>query len=400
MMTSQIQVGTIIGGDESFLVDADKIVMGRTFLAAITRYGKSWCARRLVEQLYGKAGIIIIDPEGEYASLREKFLFLILGQDVSLQIEDVEYTVNKILEKNLSVIVDLSLIDEEYGKKYVSDFIKHLMFIETKLRKPYLVVVEEADQFAPEKGVATSTCLEAMKNLAKKGGKRGVGAIFASQRPAFVSKMVLSQCTTLKLIGRIEWPSDLEAIKDFLQIEIDVIRQNEDSNKPHIDRLNPGEFYASGSALDHDAFIKVSDVQTTHLGATPKLDSPSKPLDEDIRSVISDLKRLTVKEQITNERIASRKTEARMSEDSVRKTQEEEMRSLMSNRNPYVYQLYRILEKDSEEPTLHSYFSEDELAFLFRMNHDSEQFKTILAELDRYPSLVEHTSLGFRKRTG
>jgi hypothetical protein len=397
-MINQIQIGTIIGENESFLVDADKIVMGRTFLAAITRYGKSWCARRLVEQLYGKAGIIIIDPEGEYASLREKFLFLILGQDVTLQTEDVKYTVDKILEKNLSVIIDLSLIDEEYGKKYVSDFIKHLMFIETKLRKPYLVVVEEADQFAPEKGVATSTCLEAMKNLAKKGGKRGVGAIFATQRPAFVSKMILSQCTTLKLIGRIEWPSDLEAIKDFLQIEVDVLRQNEDSSKPHIDRLNPGEFYASGSALDRDAFIKVGDVQTTHLGSTPKLDSLPKPLDEDIKNVIGDLKRLTVKEQITNERITVRKTEARMSEDSVHRRQEEEMRNLMSNRNPYVYQLYRRLEKDSEEPTLHSYFSEDELALLLHVSRDSEQFRTLIAELDKYPGLIEHTSRGYRKR--
>jgi len=400
-MTDKIQIGTAINASTPFLVDADKIVMGRTFLTAITRYGKSWCVRRLVEQLYGEAGIIIIDPEGEYASLREKFLFLILGQDVSLQIENVRYTVDKILEKNLSTIVDLSLVDEEYGKKYVSEFIKHLMFRETKLRRPYLVVVEEADQFAPEKGVATSTCLEAMKNLAKKGGKRGVGAIFATQRPAFVSKMVLSQCTTLKLIGRIEWPSDLEAIKDFLQIEIGVLRESEDARKPHIDRLNPGEFYASGSAVENDAFIRVGDVQTTHLGATPRLDVLPPALDEDIKNVVNDIKRLTVKEQlVTQERVSAERDNLQTGGVFTRKKEEMELQSLMANKNPYVYQLYRILEKDAEDPTLHSFFSEDELALLLHMDRSSEQFAAILAELDRYPSLVERTSQGYRKRAG
>lgn len=400
-MIDKIQIGTTINTSMPFLVDADKIVMGRTFLTAITRYGKSWCVRRLVEQLYGKAGTIIIDPEGEYASLREKFLFIILGQDVSLQIGNVKYTVDRILEKNLSSIVDLSLADEEYGKKYVSEFIKHLMFRETKLKRPYLVVVEEADQFAPEKGVATSTCLEAMKNLAKKGGKRGVGAIFSTQRPAFVSKMVLSQCTTLKLIGRIEWPSDLEAIKDFLQIEIEVLRESEDTSKPHIDRLNPGEFYASGSAIEKDAFIRVGDVQTTHLGATPRLDVLPPALDRDIRNVVNDIKRLTIEEQpVTQKRASSKWDEVQTDGVFTREREKIELQSLMANKNPYVYQLYRILEKDAEDPTLHSFFSEDELALLLHMDRNSEQFVTIRAELERYQCLVEHTSQGYRKRVG
>jgi len=280
-MTEPIVVGTTLDSHESFTVDSDSIIMGRSLIASVTRYGKSWTNRRLVEQLVGKAGIVIIDPEGEYASLRTKFPFLIIGKDVPLQVETAEFLAETTLKEDLSVIIDLSLIDVEVGKEYVSRFINHFMFMETTLRKPYWFVVEEADEFCPEKGVAKATSLEALKNLAKKGGKRGIGLMITTHRPAFVSKMVLSQCTTLKLIGRIEWDSDLDVIKEFLQVSPLVLRRPRvdgkptADGKPHVDSLEPGQFYIGGSAVDHEGFVKIGAVETKHLGATPDLIPPT-----------------------------------------------------------------------------------------------------------------------------
>lgn len=277
----EITIGNDLSTGKPFKLDADEIIMGRTFLASITRYGKSWLNRHIIEQLVGFAGLVIIDPEGEYASLREKFPFLVIGKDIPLQIETAEFMAETTLKEGMSVIIDLSMIDEDMAKEYVAAFIKRFMFLETKLRKPYLIVCEEADEMMPEKGVAKATSLRAFKNVAKKGGKRGVGLIVTTHRPAFVSKMVLSQCTTLKVIGRIEWESDLNVIKDFLQVSPEILRRPKkngkpiNDGKPHVDCLEPGQFYFSGSAVEKDAFVKVGKVLTTHLGSTPELLPPA-----------------------------------------------------------------------------------------------------------------------------
>jgi DNA helicase HerA-like ATPase len=84
---------------------------------------------------------------------------------------------DKILEANISVIIDLSLTEVELGKEYVNKLLRRFFFLETTMRKPYLIIVEEAEELAPEKGIATTTCLEILRNITKKGGKRGIGIV-------------------------------------------------------------------------------------------------------------------------------------------------------------------------------------------------------------------------------
>ena len=76
------EIGRVLETQESFQLDVGSVVTGRTFIASITRWGKSWTCRKIVEQCFGHAGIILVDPEGEYSSLRERFPFLIIGKDV------------------------------------------------------------------------------------------------------------------------------------------------------------------------------------------------------------------------------------------------------------------------------------------------------------------------------
>ncbi len=278
---TKIVIGNSLSTGEPFKVDANKIIMGRTFLTSITRYGKSYSNRRIVEQLVGSAGIVIIDVEGEYGSLREKFPFLIIGKDVPLQLETAEFMAETTLKEDLSVIIDLSMTDEDVGKEYIAAFVDRFMFLETKLRKPYLVVCEEMDEYGPERGIAKATSLKSLRNLAKKGGKRGIGMIVTTHRPAWVSKGIISQCTTLKMIGHVEWESDLDTLREFLQIAPTILRRPKkngvpiDDGKPHIDCLEPGQFYIAGSAVEKNDFVKVGTVVTTHLGSTPDLIPPT-----------------------------------------------------------------------------------------------------------------------------
>ena len=51
-------VGDVLGTQESFCLKVEDIVTGRTFIASITRWGKSWTTRKIVESCFGHAGII------------------------------------------------------------------------------------------------------------------------------------------------------------------------------------------------------------------------------------------------------------------------------------------------------------------------------------------------------
>jgi len=253
---------------ENVKLDLQELITGRTFLSSISRYGKSWTARRIVEQVFGRTGVIILDPEGEYSTLRDKYPLLIIGKDVPLVPEAAEYLADQILEHELSAIVDLSDPQLEIlaGQEFVSRFIDRFIALETKMRKPYLWILEEADEFAPEKGTFKSASLQSVIKLTKKGGKRGLGVVVLTQRPAFVSKYVISQCSN-KLVGRMEWPDDIAVIKRYLRIS--------DKISGKLSKVEKGEFYVSGDFVLKEGFVKVGPVETKHLGATPEVVPPA-----------------------------------------------------------------------------------------------------------------------------
>jgi hypothetical protein len=275
----QFEIGRTLDTGEPFCLNVESIVTGRTFLASITRWGKSWTDRKIIENCFGHAGIIIVDPEGEYSSLREKFAFLIIGKDIPLQLETAEFLAEEILKAKASVIIDLSMVeDDEYGKEYVNTFLRRFFFLETSLRQPYLVVVEEAEDFCGERGIGTDTCLHTLINIVKKGGKRGIGAIFIAHRPAWVSKGILSQCSN-KAVGKVE-STDFKALENYARIPSDVIAKLPD--------LGPGEFCFTGDWVKGRTFVKVGQVETTHLGYTPKVIPPSP---QELRGVIATLQK-------------------------------------------------------------------------------------------------------------
>ncbi len=261
-----IKIGKNIENEITTKLNFKKLVNGRTFVSSMTDGGKSWTIRKICEEIFGKVGIIILDPEGEYTSLREKFPFLIVGKDIPLEVDSAEFLAEQTLKEDISVIFDFSTTDIIDQQEFTSKFINKFMDLETKLKKAYVVVVEEADEFAPEKGTFKSDSLRSIINIAKKGRKRGIGLIVATQRPAFVSKFVISQCQN-KIVGHTEWTGDLKVIKDFLQIEENTITK--------ISKLNQGEFLFSGGFIDKDEFAKVGNVITTHTGETPDITPPT-----------------------------------------------------------------------------------------------------------------------------
>jgi hypothetical protein len=256
-------------------LDLQELITGRTLLCSISRWGKTWTARRIVEQVFGKTGIIIIDVEGEYATLRDRFPLLIIGKDVAVVPESAEFLADQILEHELSAIIDGSdpQLDIATFQEFLARFIDRFIAVETKARKPYLWILEEADELAPETGIARSICLNQVRKLVKKGGKRGLGTLVLTQRPAFVSKFVISQCPN-KLIGRTEWPDDLAVLRKFARIP-EKLAHPESTDRHALKNLEKGQFYVAGDFVARDQIVKVGPVLTKHLGATPELVPPA-----------------------------------------------------------------------------------------------------------------------------
>jgi len=249
-------------------LDLQELITGRTLLCSVTGGGKSWTARRIVEQIFGRTGIIIVDVEGEYATLRERYPFLIVGKDLQLVPEAAEFLADQILHHELSAILDGSdpNLDVAAFQEFLARFIDRFIALETTSRKPYLWILEEADELAPETGIGRSVCLDAIRKLVKKGRKRGLGVMVLTQRPAFVSKFVISQCTN-KLVGRTEWPDDIAVLHKFARIPDTATRS--------LGELSKGEFYTAGDFIAKDSIVKVGAVATKHSGATPELVPPA-----------------------------------------------------------------------------------------------------------------------------
>jgi len=285
-MTAILLGETLRGGKAE--LDLQELITGRTLLCSISRWGKTWTARRIVEQVFGKTGIIIVDVEGEYATLRDRYPLLIIGKDVAVVPESAEFLADQILEHDLSAIVDGSdpQLDIATFQEFLARFIERFIAIETKARKPYLWILEEADELAPETGIARSICLNQVRKLVKKGGKRGLGTLVLTQRPAFVSKFVISQCPN-KLIGRTEWPDDLAVLRKFGRIPKRLA--DPESKDPHaLKNLKKGQFYVAGDFIGKDDLVKVGPVQTKHLGATPELIPPAPKELKDILGQLSE----------------------------------------------------------------------------------------------------------------
>jgi DNA helicase HerA-like ATPase len=75
---SKMNLGTWANGGDVKL-DLARLLLTRMLIQANSGNGKSWALRRLFERAAGLVQQIIVDPEGEFASLREKHDFVIIA---------------------------------------------------------------------------------------------------------------------------------------------------------------------------------------------------------------------------------------------------------------------------------------------------------------------------------
>src|SRR2546426_5996341 len=96
-------------GQRNVTLDLDVLISTRLLIQANSGGGKSWLLRRLAEQLFAKLPVLIIDPEGEFSTLREKFDYVLVGQggDVPADLRSARLLAEKLLELRASAVCDL-----------------------------------------------------------------------------------------------------------------------------------------------------------------------------------------------------------------------------------------------------------------------------------------------------
>ncbi len=250
--------------------DVARLLRTRLLIQANSGAGKSWCLRRILEQTHGQVQQIIIDPEGEFATLRERHDYVLAaptGGDTVAHPRSAELLALKLLELGVSAVLDIFELKAHERVAFVKRFIAAMMEAPKKLWRPALIVLDEAHIFCPEKDQADSA--GAVIDLCTRGRKRGFCPILATQRLAKLNKNAAAELNN-KLIGRTSLDVDMKRAGDELGFG--------KAEQPRLRTLPDGNFFAFGPAIsDTIVAVHVGAVETSHPEAGRRASSPPPP---------------------------------------------------------------------------------------------------------------------------
>lgn len=259
-----------------------RLIETRLLIQANSGGGKSFLIRKILEETHGKAQQIVFDMEGEFATLREKFDYILAGKggDIPADPKSAELLARKVLELGTSIIIDLYELKAPERHRFIRLFLDAMINAPKELWHEVIVVVDEAHIFCPEKG--HSEAMGSVIDLCSRGRKRGYCAILASQRIAKLHKDAAAECLN-KLVGRTSLDIDMKRASDDLGFTMKLQTLS-------LRDLAPGEFFAFGPAIDNDIQkITVDPVQTKHPKAGQRLKSFAPKPTEKVKHILSKL---------------------------------------------------------------------------------------------------------------
>lgn len=271
------------GAGKAICVDLEELLATRLLVQGNSGSGKSYLLRRLLERSAGQVQQVVIDPEGD---------FVTLAPYGHVAIEAVDYSVGEITrfagrcrEHRTSVVLSLEGLEMEGQMRCAAAFLNGLFDAPREHWYPALVVVDEAQIFAPAAGAEVSeevrrASLSAMANLMSRGRKRGLAGIIATQRLAKLSKNVAAEASNF-LMGRTFLDIDMARAADLLGMER---RQAE-----AIRDLARGTFLGLGPAIARrPVTVRIGTVETSARSSSPVLTPLPQAPSEDMMSFLRD----------------------------------------------------------------------------------------------------------------
>lgn len=280
-MTVAIEMGQTTAGAAATL-DLEELLATRLLVQGNSGSGKSHLLRRLLEQSAPWVQQAIIDPEGDFVTLAERFGHLVIDAEDhterGLQVAGERARIHRV-----STVLNLEGLDAENQMRRAAAFLGGLFDVARDHWYPMLVVVDEAQLFAPAvagevSDEARKLSLSAMTNLMCRGRKRGLAGIVATQRLAKLAKNVAAEASNF-LMGRTFLDIDMARAADLLGME----RRQADAFRD----LERGQFIALGPALSRRPLaLRIGPTETKPRNATPRLMPLPEATLEDARAVV------------------------------------------------------------------------------------------------------------------
>jgi DNA helicase HerA-like ATPase len=264
-MKVNIDIGTAAGGSAATL-DLEELLATRLLVQGNSGSGKSHLLRRLLEQSATWVQQCVIDPEGDFVTLADRFGHVVV--EASRSEADLTRIAARIRQHRVSVVLDLEGLDVEQQMRAAAAFLGGLFDAERDHWYPMLVVVDEAQLFAPAvagevSDGARKLSLGAMTNLMCRGRKRGLAGVIATQRLAKLAKNVAAEASNF-LMGRTFLDIDMARAADLLGMERRQAEMFRD--------LARGQFVALGPALSRRPLpVVIGDVETAARSTSPRL---------------------------------------------------------------------------------------------------------------------------------
>jgi hypothetical protein len=160
--------------------------------------------------------------------------------------------IRKSVKSGQALIIDFSKITDLKTKQVIASYFGKKLFSLRQKHEipPFLLLVEEAHNFAPEKMSKENAISKGIiEKIAREGRKFGANICLVSQRPVNLSTTALSQCNTFFIL-RIMNPNDLDQIRQSAEgIDARTLEQ--------ISGLKVGEGILLGEAVQAPVFVRV-----------------------------------------------------------------------------------------------------------------------------------------------
>jgi hypothetical protein len=280
-MTVRVDMG-VDGTGSSVSMDLEELLATRLLVQGNSGSGKSHLLRRLLEQSAGHVQQVVIDPEGDFVTLADRYGHVAI-EAVDHSERDIIRIAARIREHRASVVLSLEGLEAEGQMKCAAAFLSGMFDAPRDHWYPALVVVDEAQLFAPAGGGEVAeevrrASLGAMTNLMCRGRKRGLAGVIATQRLAKLAKNVAAEASNF-LMGRTFLDIDMARAADLLGMER---RQAE-----AIRDLQRGHFLALGPAVARrPVSIRIGAVETSARSSSPKLTPLPQAPAEDIKDLL------------------------------------------------------------------------------------------------------------------
>ncbi|MBB4857492.1 hypothetical protein HNO88_000799 [Novosphingobium chloroacetimidivorans] len=265
-------------------IDVGELLATRLLVQGNSGSGKSHLLRRLLEESAPLVQQVVIDPEGDFVTLAEEFGHVVIDGAAYAEAE-IGKLAARIRKHRASVVLALDELEVDSQMKCAGQFLSALFDAPREEWYPALVVVDEAQMFAPAAAGEVSEearriSLAAMTNLMCRGRKRGLAGVIATQRLAKLAKNVAAEASNF-LMGRTFLDIDMARAADLLGMER---RQAE-----AIRDLARGQFLGLGPAISRrPVAVNIGAVRTGSRAVVQSYAPPPVASAEELHALLHD----------------------------------------------------------------------------------------------------------------